>query len=155
MSERPAPGSHAAEGWGGQFGAVLALPGRTAALLRLSEWVHEVARANALPDGCAFRLELVLTEIVTNIIDHADPPAGDGAIELRIACEPGRVLAQVEDAGRPFDPTTAPAHSQPGSLAEAQIGGLGVHLIRAYSQQLTYDRMGNRNRLRLALACDA
>ena len=103
---------------------------------------------------CAFRLELVIVEVVTNIIDYADSPGAAGKITVQVTCEPGRIIAQVDDGGRPFDPTALPAHSQPASLEEAPIGGVGVHLIRSYTQQLEYRRIDQKNQLCMIIPCD-
>ena len=95
---------------GGRQSAKIALPIHHAALAQLSEWVKAVALANGLSARCAFRLELVLTETVTNVVDHAFAPGADGVITVQITCEPGCVIAQVDDGGLPFDPTPLPVH---------------------------------------------
>ncbi len=138
----------------GQTAAKIVLPNRPAAMAQLSEWLQVVAGENELPARCAFRLELVLTETVTNIIDHAYPPNTDGMITVLLTCEPGYIIAQIDDTGRPFDPTAAPVHSQPRSLEEASIGGLGLHLIRSYIQHWEYRRINQRNHLYMKIACD-
>ena len=54
-----------------------------------------------------------------------------------------------EDEGVPFDPT---AHAPPpaaGTIAEAEIGGLGLPLVRAFVRAMHYRRQGNTNRLTL------
>jgi serine/threonine-protein kinase RsbW len=142
-------------GSGEESSAEIALPIRLTALAELSDWVQALAQAQGLPEGCAFRLELVLAESVTNVIEHGYPPDAEGLIQVRVSCEPGRVVVQLDDAGRPFDPTAAPAHQQPGSLAEAPIGGLGLQLIRSYTEDWSYRRVDERNRQWLTIACDA
>ena len=124
------------------------------ALTRLSEWVHSVAGENRLSVRCAFRLELVLVEAVTNIVEHACADRAGCAITVQLAIRPRWVGVYVEDTERPFDPTTAPAHRQPASLEDATIGGLGIHLIRAYTQQLEYRRVDNKNQLWMTLPRD-
>jgi|GEM_PF-609584 len=133
------------------FTARIVLPCTRNALAQLSAWCHAVAGDNGLPARCAFRLELVLVEAVTNIVEHA---CADGAITVQLASKPGCVVVCVEDAERPFDPTAAPAHRQPASLEDATIGGLGIHLMRAYTQQLEYRRVDSKNQLWMTLPCD-
>ncbi len=138
----------------GAFTARIVLPCSLDALTQLSAWVHSVAGENSLSARCAFRLELVLVEAVTNIVEHASTGRTDDGITLQLAIKPGWVVVCVEDTERPFDPTTAPAHRQPASLEDATIGGLGIHLIRAYTQQLEYRRVGSKNQLWMTLPCD-
>ena len=138
----------------GQTTAKIVLRSRLASLAHLSEWTHALAQATGLSARCGFRLELVLTETVSNIIEHAYALGDEGVITVLVMCEPGLVVVQVEDDGCPFDPTAAPAHSQPASLEEARIGGLGVHLIRSYTEQWEYRRIDQKNQLRMTIACD-
>jgi anti-sigma regulatory factor (Ser/Thr protein kinase) len=134
--------------------ARIMLPCTLDALTQLSEWVHSVASENSLSARCTFRLELVLVEAVTNIVEHACAGPAGGAITVQLAIKPGWVVVCVEDSERPFDPTTAPAHRQPASLEDATIGGLGIHLMRAYTQQLEYRRVDDKNQLFMTLSRD-
>ena len=132
------------------------LPNRRSSLMLLSSWVQEFALANELSGRCAFRLELVLVETVTNIIEHGSVDDDEcSAIEVQVACDRTRIVAQVEDDGPPFDPTAAPVHRQPASLAEAPVGGLGLHLIRSYTEDWEYRRINQRNQQRMTIVCDS
>jgi anti-sigma regulatory factor (Ser/Thr protein kinase) len=53
----------------------------------------------------------------------------------------------MEDDGVAFNPLEAPAPRQPGSLAEATVGGLGIHLIRSFTDECRYRRENGRNHL--------
>ena len=57
------------------------------------------------------------------------------------------LVACLEDDGTPFDPTKVAPPQQPTSLADARVGGLGVHLIRKLTTDMHYERIGGRNRL--------
>lgn len=120
----------------------------------LAEWLRELALANGLSERCAFRLELVLAEVVTNVVEHSGLLAGEAGIRVRVACRSGLLYAEVTDAGRPFDPTSAPRVNQPASLTDAAVGGLGIQLVRANVREWEYRRIDGRNRLRMILVCD-
>lgn len=137
-----------------RFSAHIVLPCTLDALTHLSEWVQAVVDEQGLSPRCAFRLELVLVEAVTNIVEHTCADVADSVITVQLAVKSGYVEALVEDNGRRFDPTAAPEHRQPTSLEEAKIGGWGIHLIRTYTQQLEYRRIGNKNQLWMTLRCD-
>ncbi len=122
----------------------------------LSNWLQEFALAHQLSGRCAFRLELVLIETVTNIIEHGGVDDDEcSAIEVQLAYDRTRIVTQVEDDGPPFDPTAAPVHQQPASLAEAAVGGLGLHLIRSYTENWEYRRINQRNQQRMTIVCDS
>lgn len=138
----------------------IVLPNRRSSLTLLSEWVQEFALANKLSGRSAFRLEILLVETVTNIIEHGkrDSDFDDdecSAIEVQAARSGAHVVVQVEDDGSPFDPTAAPKYRPPATLAEAPVGGLGLHLIRCYTEEWEYRRINQRNRQRMMIACDS
>jgi anti-sigma regulatory factor (Ser/Thr protein kinase) len=132
----------------------IVLPNRRSSIVLLGQWVQNVALANELSGRCAFRLELVLVETVTNIIEHGSVDDECSIVEVQVARDMGRIVAQVDDDGPPFDPTAAPRHRLPASLEETPIGGLGLHLIRAYTNDWEYRRINQRNQQRMTIACD-
>jgi anti-sigma regulatory factor (Ser/Thr protein kinase) len=142
----------------------LRLAAQRSALAQLSAWAQEVAHEYNLPPRGAFRLELVLVEVVTNTIEYAyttnvettevGQATEEAYIDVWIMRDAGQVIAQIEDSGAPFDPTTAPPHLQPANLELAAIGGIGLHWVRAYTSHLKYRRIEHRNQLRLSIAAD-
>lgn len=126
-------------------------------LTRLEAWLHDFFTTRELPARTRFGLELVLTEAVTNIMDHsrkADtgrPSEAAGKIEVICALHDGCVSAELIDDGPPFDPTAGAPVLMPANLNEARPGGLGIHLMRRYTRSMEYAREGNRNVLRMTL----
>ena len=125
-------------------------------LARLEAWVNDFFLACELPARTRFSLELILTEAVTNVMDHArsasDAGAG-GACEIEISCalRAGSVLVEIADDGSPFDPTARAVTALPANLDEASPGGLGIHLMRRYTSSMEYVREQNRNVLRMTV----
>jgi serine/threonine-protein kinase RsbW len=57
-----------------------------------------------------------------------------------------------EDDGLPFDPCSGPDPSLPRTLADAQVGGRGLLLVRRMATTLRYERTPtHRNRLLVTL----
>ena len=105
--------------------------------------------AHALSTSARFNLELAFEEIAVNIIQHG--AAHD--IEAAVAIEPRAVVLTFEDDGVPFDPLEQPSPELPSSIEEAQVGGLGLMLVRKIAARMTYERTeGDRNRLTVAIA---
>ena len=61
------------------------------------------------------------------------------------------MLRQFEDDGVPFDPTIVPEPEPWTSLEDAQIGGVGLHLMHSYADRLEYERYDGKNILTLYL----
>src|SRR5438105_10371160 len=79
------------------------------AVAPLVEWVEGRCRADGLADDVTFKMALILEEAVTNVINHAfgdQPPPHMIRVRLDIALE--RIVAEVVDNGRPFDPLARP-----------------------------------------------
>lgn len=118
------------------------------ALTRLGDWVGGLAVELGVGDRDRFRLDLALTEAITNIITHGYPPDGcNGEIAIHAETD-GRVLRiTITDQGAAFDPLGAPLPDQPARLEDATPGGLGLALIRGYCDDCHYERTDHQNRL--------
>jgi serine/threonine-protein kinase RsbW len=55
----------------------------------------------------------------------------------------------VEDEGKPFDPLSVPAVDTSIPLTKKPIGGLGIHLMRQFIDELSYARESGKNVLRM------
>lgn len=118
-------------------------------LARVGAWVKDWARQNDLPTPTAERIDMCSVEAVTNIVTHAY--ADDAAHQIRLSLErDAQVVAlEIEDDGSAFDPRVLARPQRAASLADAKIGGLGVHIVRSLSDELEHQRIGRLNRLRL------
>lgn len=118
----------------------------------MSAWLVAEARALGVPQALVDDLEVCANEAVLNTISYGWDDGGRHQIALRIAADASGVTLEIEDDARPFDPFAAPERADPGSLAEAQVGGLGVRLIRRLMPASRYARREGRNLLTLSAA---
>jgi anti-sigma regulatory factor (Ser/Thr protein kinase) len=103
-----------------------------------------------LPDEAMFKVRLIVEELVLNLIDHATGSATN-CIDLSVHVEPGQIVVLLQDDGNPFDPRSAPPFDKTKPLQERGPRGMGVHLVRSMTEEMTYDRVGSRNRLRVTV----
>jgi anti-sigma regulatory factor (Ser/Thr protein kinase) len=127
--------------------AELVIGNRLDELGRASAWLDGVADTLDLPTEMRFRLDLGLTEAVTNVIAYAYQDSAEHEIRIRLGADGPGVTLEVEDDGIAFDPLRAAGPPVPASLAEAKIGGLGIHLIRSMLDECHYHREAGKNRL--------
>ncbi|MCB0210224.1 MAG: ATP-binding protein [Anaerolineae bacterium] len=130
----------------------LALSNSLAELVKLSAWVKMLTGELHLSQEDAFKLELVLTEAVTNIIQHGYDDAIDCAIKIRLKHLIETLHIEVSDSAKPFNPLHQPEVTFPRSLEEASEGGLGIHLIRNYTNECYYQRIEQHNVLTMVLS---
>lgn len=120
---------------------------------RLIEWVEARCAASGVGREIAMKLALVLEEAVANAINHGLPGAPPPhRLAVRLGIDADAVAAEIIDNGRPFDPTAVSDPDLTSSLEERQLGGLGIHLMRALMDDLDYRRSGDVNILRLRKA---
>lgn len=115
------------------------------------ERFEQFALGHNLPMGLIFKFQLALDELLTNAVSYAFEDGKDEpSISLALAVTDSTLEATVEDNGRPFNPLRdAPVPDLSLSAEDRRVGGLGIHLTKAFVQTLSYERVDGRNRLNL------
>lgn len=120
-----------------------------------SSWLRESGAALAVPEAQIDRLELCLNEVLANLVEHGGEATAEHPIRLQleaIAPAGGRgALLVVCDRGEPFDSGQANLKPIPGTLNEASPGGLGLRLVKAFSDAMAYRVLDGHNELRIAM----
>ena len=134
----------------------LKLPANISSLRELTDFIRHGAQAAAFPEAQLDRLDLVMEEIVMNVINYSYAEGERGTVEVGYAVpEPGKLLVQVGDTGRKFDPLAKDPPDLRLGLADRPIGGLGIFLVKQIAHSITYDRVDNRNILTFRLKADS
>jgi serine/threonine-protein kinase RsbW len=85
---------------------------------------------------------LALEEAVVNALRHGNRSDPTKRVRVCYLVGPKAVLAEVEDEGPGFDPTTVPDPTAAENLDKPT--GRGLHLMRHYTSWLFYNGRGNR-----------
>jgi len=125
------------------------LDAQLAQLPRLEHWVHSLAGKFAWPPSLVHRIDLCLTELVTNVISYGYPDRRAGQISVRLWAHAGQIVVRVDDDGTAFDPTSHVLRGLPASLEEATDDGRGIRLVRHFADDVHYLRAGAGNQLTL------
>jgi serine/threonine-protein kinase RsbW len=125
------------------------MPAARESLPRLREFV--LSRARDRSPAVITRIDLVLEELLVNIFDYAYGAAAPGMVEVACQGTAGEdFVLEIRDWGRPFDPLARPAPDVGLDLAQREVGGLGIHLVREMSRSRQYRREGDCNVLEVA-----
>ena len=93
--------------------------------------------------------ELALDELITNIISYAYPGSDQHRIIVDFSCESqlGRKVLKIviADDGIAFDPFQQAAPAKISSLEEQELGGVGIHLVKKFMDDCSYERLDDRN----------
>jgi serine/threonine-protein kinase RsbW len=108
--------------------------------------------AHGITERAIYNAELVVEEIFTNVVRYGYSDAEPHRIAIRLAASADAVDLEFDDDGSEFDPTKASAPLAPESLEQAQIGGLGIMLVRKISRSIAYRRSNGRNLLSMSIA---
>jgi len=120
-----------------------------AGVARASDWLRTICAQAGLPPALVERADLCLSELLANIAEHTG--AGAGPVSVRLDLIADGLRFRVEDRGPPFDPLAYQTAARPHSLATARIGGLGIHLVRSFADDIRYERANGRNHIHVAL----
>src|SRR5262245_46810852 len=117
-----------------------------AELERLAVWIAGWGRRD-LSASLSFAVQVCLEEAVANIIMYSTTTDDRLEIIVEVEHRDQTLVARIEDNGSAFDPTRVPRPPVPASLAEAQVGNIGIHLMRSFASGMDYEHRDSRNRL--------
>jgi len=124
------------------------IPARMDAFISLATFADIAARDAGFARDDALRLRLVLEELFTNTVHHGHGGDSDQPVDVALDVMPGQIRLTYEDTAPAFDPRTPPAQRP---AEERSVGQLGLALVRSMARELSYERIGDRNRLSLLL----
>ena len=124
----------------------LTVPSSLAYLSMVQGFVREYARESGFPAADLGRLDLLMEEAATNVIQGAF--GGDESTSFDVYCErvPAGIQITVHDEGMPYDPSLTPEYD-PGADLESQTGaGLGSFLMQHFADAVEFHNLGSRGK---------
>jgi anti-sigma regulatory factor (Ser/Thr protein kinase) len=125
----------------------LVITNQLPALREMSEWLAKATRQLGASEEQIFNFDLCANEAAANIISYAYPEPGLHKIALELSRQPNNLTLTIEDDGIAYNPLARPEHPQPATLDDAEIGGLGIDLIRQFMSECRYARLQGKNQL--------
>lgn len=116
---------------------------------RLNDWFDDLVVAREFPGTIANEIKLCLNEAVTNTLSYGFLGRAEGTLTVIVLEKPSGLEVTIRDNGSAFDPLEFEVQPLAETVEEAQIGGLGVLLIREFASDVAYAREGDENVLRL------
>jgi len=92
------------------------------------------------------QLELVVEELFVNIAHYAYAPGqGEATLRCGVMGAPPELVMQFIDSGRPYNPLDKADPDVDASLAEREIGGLGIYIVKNTMDAVEYEYRDGRN----------
>lgn len=129
--------------------SILELPATPENVMRGVEHLEQFCSDLHIPQKAIHALMLAVEEMASNIVNHAYQRDAHQTFRLMLQHHGTHFVVELRDHGPAFDPLQATAPELEGDPNERDIGGLGIHLVRHYIEDLHYARVGNENVLRM------
>jgi len=131
--------------------STIRVPAKLDHLHALIDMVSNCAKEQGLGEKRINEIEIAAEEALVNIFHYAYQ-GQEGDVEISCRVERGRTfIIEIIDSGMPFDPFSVSEPDTTLDVAERQIGGIGVFLIKKLMDEVTYQRDNNKNILKLAV----
>ena len=92
-----------------------------------------------MPDRQQFQINVCIEEQLVNLVSYGYADSEVHTIQVILRRQPDQIHIEIIDDSVPFDPLTVPPPVIADTLAEQQIGGHGIGLIRAYMDEIGYE----------------
>jgi anti-sigma regulatory factor (Ser/Thr protein kinase) len=115
----------------------------------LTEQIAGYYRENGFDEAICYEVRLALEEAISNTIKYGYSDHNIHRILVRAGFEKSRLSLEIEDDATEFNPLEVPEPNLSLPVEEKPIGRLGIYLMRAVMDEITYERNGTKNILRM------
>jgi serine/threonine-protein kinase RsbW len=122
------------------------------AISNLTDSVMAFLQQRSVDTRAIHHTALVLSELLTNLSSHAG--GREQPIKISVGVEPDKVVGEIIDSSKPFDPRLAPEPILHATAEDRPIGGLGLYLVRKLTCALEYARRNGENCTTFAIRRD-
>ena len=116
-------------------------------LNRVAEFMEGVCDELQLDMHVAMKIQVAMEEMVTNVIFYAYPEGTTADITLTAESDGKEVTFVLSDTGKPFDPTAKEDADIESNPMDRQQGGMGILIVKNIMNEVSYQRLGDENRL--------
>lgn len=106
----------------------------------IREFVESYASGLGMTPAAIYGIVLATDEAATNICVHGYK-GKTGTIEVTVEHDDQNIIIRLRDEAPIFDPTKAPPPNLSGSLEERALGGMGIHFMRSYTDEMTHQAL--------------
>lgn len=127
----------------------LRVPATSDGVVRLAAAFDAFAVAMALPEAAASAAQVALDELLSNTVRAGFRAGETGHIDAEFKVMDDVLQISLTDNGVAFDPFSRADPDTQGSLESRPIGGLGIYFVKRLMDSVSYERVGEENRVSL------
>lgn len=110
----------------------------------LNDALERAAASGEVPDAALRAVQVALDELLTNCISYA-PVSASNPVKVDVTLDRRHVQAVISYADQMFNPLERAQPDLDASIADREIGGLGIHLVKEMMDQFTHHYEEGRN----------
>jgi serine/threonine-protein kinase RsbW len=127
------------------FGQFHRYPGEPASVPLIRNYVGAIAHELGFCEAGVRDILIAVSEAATNALKHGSPGTEQDQIAVRCRAEADRLVIEVRDQGRGFDPLAVPV-----PVAEQlREGGMGIFFMRTLMDEVSFDCSSGGTTVRL------
>ncbi len=126
------------------------VPVQRAAIGVFADRMEQDLSAAGISESVRQSLATVLDELLANVVMHAE--AVHGPVHVRLRCGDAELVAHLRYCAAAFDPTAFALAHLPTTIASANIGGVGIAMVRAMTREFVHQYRRGENHLRVRVA---
>lgn len=128
----------------------LIIKNRVEELQLIAELIEALESRWELPAKVVMNMNLALEEVVSNVIFYAFDENTTHVIQLDFELKDQKLSVHITDDGMAFNPLQMPPPPDLEKKAEERnVGGLGIHFVKNFMDELAYKREDDKNILTL------
>jgi len=126
-------------------------PGDLTQLQPLANRIDVALAPHGLPESVTFGVHMAFDEIFSNAVKYAGNESCSVQFAVAILLSANSVILEMEYDGVAFNVLEVPPPVLDLPLQQRPVGGLGLHLVRQWVDEVEYRHENGRNILRLTI----
>jgi len=118
---------------------------------RVNRAIGQFARENGIPQSVTGKVSIAIDDLVNNIIAYGLDKQIKHSIEIECRYSENRLLIEITDSGMPFNPFESLDADTTSSVEDRKIGGLGRLLVKELMDDVSYQRLKEKNVVKLLM----
>ncbi|MBQ8017002.1 ATP-binding protein [Methanobrevibacter sp.] len=108
-------------------------------LYQLNEFIHSIILKED------FQVDLIVEEVFVNIVNYSH----SDFIQVNVDYTDKTLKMEFIDNGIEFNPLLKEDVNLPNNIDDAEVGGLGIHITKELSDEISYEYVNGENHLKI------
>ncbi|MBR0271753.1 MAG: ATP-binding protein [Methanobrevibacter sp.] len=108
-------------------------------LYQLNEFIHSIILKED------FQVDLIVEEVFVNIVNYSH----SDFIQVNVDYTDKTLKMEFIDNGVEFNPLLKEDVNPPDNIDDAEVGGLGIHITKELSDEISYEYVNGENHLKI------